>query len=356
MNIIDPRSRLANMPSRLHPLRVGALFLLGGLAACAPLDSDEGRSTDGDGAVDQQTSEVVGGTKTTAYPSAGEVEDYCSGTLISRRAVLTAGHCVTNGQKGSFWTQKSDGSRTERKFTDAIRHPDYDTYDGADLAVLILANDVTDVTPALLGASPVWKGQPITKVGYGYTSFNGDYQDHTKYAGTNTIADLWDGSMFSYVGSTPGHANNCSGDSGGPAYSNAGAVIGVTSSGYGNQYCSTEGWDVRVDRYADWILSKIPAGSGGGTSKCATIAEGSSGTLSCSAGRKITKLTFASYGNPTGQCASFKVGSCNSTSTKTKLNNLCVGKTSCSVTANNATFGDPCAGVSKNLRVQYTCE
>lgn len=74
--------------------------------------------------------------------------------------------------------------------------------------------------------------------------------------------------------------------------------------------------------------------------------------LSCPSGQVIKSVSFASYGNPTSCSA---VGSCNSASSKSKVEQLCLNKASCSLTHFNNLFGDPCSGVSKKLAVQVSC-
>jgi len=91
------------------------------------------------------------------------------------------------------------------------------------------------------------------------------------------------------------------------------------------------------------------------TGICATAAENGTATLSCPAGKTITSVTYASYGTPSGSCGSFADGSCKASSSVALVSNACVGKASCTVAANNATFGDPCAGVVKRLNVQAVC-
>ncbi len=361
----DSRDCSASVPFSRQRLRFRALLVLGGLAACglaacAPIESDADSSIE----VDQDTNPIIGGTKTTAYPSTGYVEvstGSCTGTLIAKQAVLTAGHCIDNGkggilQKGLFLTQSASGSWTERPFSKAYVHPSYfSSWENNDVAVLILDSPVTTITPSPLGTAAPYVGLPITLVGYGYTTDNGGNEAGNKYFGTNKVASFTN-YLFSYKGRTPGNVNNCSGDSGGPAFDKTGAVIGVTSTGDGDVCSATTGTNVRVGPHANWILSKVPAGGSVSTSKCATVAQGSATTLSCDGGRSIAKLTFASYGNPTGMCGGFSTGTCNAGTTTQKLDLLCKGKASCVVAANNATFGDPCPGAQKNLKVQYTCQ
>jgi serine/threonine-protein kinase len=88
---------------------------------------------------------------------------------------------------------------------------------------------------------------------------------------------------------------------------------------------------------------------------CGSAAEGSSLTLACPTGAVITGITFASYGSPTGACGSYQAGSCNASTSTSVVSNACVGKASCIVAANNATFGDPCIGTDKTLDVEAVC-
>ncbi|WP_437782907.1 CAP domain-containing protein [Sorangium sp. So ce1097] len=89
---------------------------------------------------------------------------------------------------------------------------------------------------------------------------------------------------------------------------------------------------------------------------CDTAAEGSDVTLSCPAGEVIAAIDFASYGRPRGVCGGFRAtSSCNARTSKAVVERACVGKSSCTVPANNATFGDPCRGTSKRLYVQAAC-
>jgi hypothetical protein len=102
-------------------------------------------------------------------------------------------------------------------------------------------------------------------------------------------------------------------------------------------------------------LDKMDVEPVGGTPICVSVSEGTSATLSCPSGQVITSVQFASYGLPTGACPSFATGSCHASTSKTKVESLCLNKPSCTVSANNAVFGDPCFGTVKMLAVAYSC-
>jgi hypothetical protein len=88
---------------------------------------------------------------------------------------------------------------------------------------------------------------------------------------------------------------------------------------------------------------------------CATADEEGSLTLTCPSGQVVVSIDFASYGQPIGSCGSFSAGSCNSSASLPVVASACLGKASCTVNANNATFGDPCHGNRKNLAMQASC-
>lgn len=92
------------------------------------------------------------------------------------------------------------------------------------------------------------------------------------------------------------------------------------------------------------------------SSVCATAWEGSEVRLACPSGHVISAIEFASYGLPSGSCGRFRIGSCNAPSSKSVVERACLGQASCTVPANNATFGgDPCRRSWKQLYVQARC-
>jgi hypothetical protein len=98
------------------------------------------------------------------------------------------------------------------------------------------------------------------------------------------------------------------------------------------------------------LCTPVPSdGTCGSTNEAGTI------QLTCPAGSVIQQVVFASYGTPTGSCGAFALGSCNASSSASTVSSLCVGQQSCTVSADNSVFGDPCMGTAKTLDVQVAC-
>jgi hypothetical protein len=85
---------------------------------------------------------------------------------------------------------------------------------------------------------------------------------------------------------------------------------------------------------------------------CGEVSEGGTLSLSAPSGAVFTNVQFASYGNSTGSCGNFVLGSCNSANSTLVVAAAALGKNSFSLVADNDTFGDPCNGTTKNLKVQ----
>ncbi|XP_078602190.1 uncharacterized protein LOC144876595 isoform X2 [Branchiostoma floridae x Branchiostoma japonicum] len=80
-------------------------------------------------------------------------------------------------------------------------------------------------------------------------------------------------------------------------------------------------------------------------------------TASCPAGQVI-RIVSALYGRtqPEAVCAgAVYTTQCRSTTSLTVVQDRCNGQQSCSVTASNSEFGDPCVGTFKYLEIEYEC-
>lgn len=212
---------------------------------------------------------IVNGQPTSAFPSVGIVGDTsgdgCTGTLISSRYVLTAGHCAEGltATQGRF-TIGGVKYSTSRIFV----HPNYNgnligSDSANDLAIFELSQPVQGITPSpLYRQSPV-VGQLLTLVGFGAggtgsSGHNGDFG--IKRVGTTPI-DGVSSRLITWSFDNNSESNTAPGDSGGPAFILANGfyyLAGVTSGGdRADAGLGDNSFDTRVDAYAGWIDSII---------------------------------------------------------------------------------------------------
>ncbi|KAL8482213.1 hypothetical protein ACS0TY_028386 [Phlomoides rotata] len=79
--------------------------------------------------------------------------------------------------------------------------------------------------------------------------------------------------------------------------------------------------------------------------------------LHCPLNKHISKILFASFGSPSGDCSDYAIGSCHSTNSAVVVEKACLGKKTCSVPLSYKIFGgDPCPGIPKDLLIEAQCE
>ena len=204
----------------------------------------------GQGGVSGLARPITDGTEDVGHRAVGYLASGsgvgCTGTVVGRRTVLTAAHCISGGTQtfvldGVFYLSSA-----------SVVHPRYDPvgHDN-DIALLELERGV-HIVPSRLDPKPRAVGHAVTLVGYGAT-VEGGVDSGTRRVATNTIKSLHTTS-FNIEGTGGGKGNVCHHDSGAAVYVGAGsdeAQLGVVIGGV--PPCGTVGISMRVDIYLDWL-------------------------------------------------------------------------------------------------------
>lgn len=222
------------------------------------------------------SSAIIGGTQTAEHPQVALIYNsqdgyICTGTVIDDRLLLTAAHCVEDGNAANYQigggADPFNGADWVVGAVEVATHPGYSTTQiGVRDVGIIVLDDAPPVTPL------AWQrdvdhdvydvGTSFLAVGYGVSSSaNGGSGDGVKRKVTLSITDTYL-DVFEYGDGTK---NTCSGDSGGPAIATIGGVqtvIGVVS--FGDSECAQYGYDMRTDYNAEFIASYLGSGGGGG--------------------------------------------------------------------------------------------
>ncbi|CAH9088466.1 unnamed protein product [Cuscuta europaea] len=78
--------------------------------------------------------------------------------------------------------------------------------------------------------------------------------------------------------------------------------------------------------------------------------------LKCPMNTRITEVTFASYGTPSGTCGSYAEGKCHDSNSVSLVNKVCLNKSECGVELSNRNFNvGVCPNVTKKLAVEIQC-
>ena len=211
---------------------------------------------------------IVGGVTEPGHPyvvGVGNNSAFCSGTLISARTVITAGHCSGGITNVFFGPDLNNAVRVP--VIEDVRHPGFGTTGNADpffatndLALLRLASDApTQPAPLLrstMSNTPEFIGPDYTFVGYGNNNGVNQTGFGVKRVVTFPIQVVGPADVGGSLGTIDDTAfffevagrNTCNGDSGGPAFFIQDGVethAGATSSG--DNECLIDGDQARSD-------------------------------------------------------------------------------------------------------------
>ncbi|MCW1840034.1 trypsin-like serine protease [Prosthecomicrobium hirschii] len=209
--------------------------------------------------------------------------NFCGGTVISERWILTAAHCAAAMKKqsnASFFIREgtndlNGGSKNDVQVAEIVAHPDYDGSKTLnDVALLRLAGAAKSPRQSL--ASGPLMGQLVvpdrkgTVIGFGATSEGGDassqlMQVDVPVVKQNRCQEVYGNDRITNAnycaGYDKGGKDSCQGDSGGPMFvpgrNGEFLQVGVVSWGKGCGRPNLPGVYASVGHFERWIRERV---------------------------------------------------------------------------------------------------
>lgn len=210
-------------------------------------------------------------------------QHFCGGSVIARRWILTAAHCVEDGNSSGLQVQvnvndlSKAGEGETHNVAQVYNHPGYAQGESTDIALLYLASEISESVPVLAladaelmaqGATP---GTVATVSGWGNTSTNGEnFPDRMHQVEVPLVSNQTCNTPAAYggqvqdteicAGYSEGGRDSCQGDSGGPLtvfYNGQENQVGVVSWGEGCAVPNKYGVYARVAALKSWVDSTM---------------------------------------------------------------------------------------------------
>src|SRR5690606_5305440 len=197
---------------------------------------------------------------------AGSAQQFCTGTLVAPRVVVTAAHCLTPNvafgvsAMAVFFGDRLDAAGTTRRVTEVAAHPDW-TAEGVpnDIGLIALDEDAPVPPIEMISAdAPGEVGEPVRLIGFGITT-SGATDNGIKREGTAEI----ERSMPSTIYLTAQPSLTCNGDSGGPLYLERGGRW-VFAGIHSRSDCEVESLNERIDAHRESRVAPFIDRHGGG--------------------------------------------------------------------------------------------
>jgi secreted trypsin-like serine protease len=252
-------------------LAAAAVFTTGCAQEVEGFGTEEQASTDSHLAGNAQTDNSDLAVVEILFTKAGEEGEFiCTGTLIARNVVLTAGHCTLGSAAGRVIVgTTAEDAIDESEIAKFIPHPAYDPNTAAnDIGIVVLADPILTTRPLAVNDTPLEELVPaermattvIKQVGYGVTerSAQGASGAGIKRIGYTFMTELAGREFAVSTNGNAAGATACGGDSGGPAFlrtTRGWLLIGTESRG--DLECKEGTVKVRTDAVIDWIDATI---------------------------------------------------------------------------------------------------